>query len=307
MAKISLDPISSGYQSTSQVNNNNTDIARNFNDLVLYRDNESGEDNRMINLLDMNTNRIINLPQPIDPTDPVRLKDVGNAIIVGDTTVIIPQSETRTLTSGQVDVTFLILETDLASFSISSNKADTGRLLSNTDFFVIDSTTIKLTSSYPAGTKITLSRNAVEGGPVIVDAQDVSYDNTVSGLTALNVQDAIDEIDSAVDTLGTRTDDLEVIINTVFTKITTNTLAVNGSTFAVDTSSSIITVTLPASPVAGDIVKILDYSGTFATNNCIVSRNGSNIMGLAENMNLDTNFLSVTLNYIDSIRGWVLA
>ena len=39
------------------------------------------------------------------------------------------------------------------------------------------------------------------GGAGTPTAQDVSYDNTGSGLTATNVQDAIDEVDGAVDTL----------------------------------------------------------------------------------------------------------
>lgn len=38
----------------------------------------------------------------------------------------------------------------------------------------------------------------VGGGLTSVDASDVDYDNTVSGLTATNVQDAIDEIVSAI-------------------------------------------------------------------------------------------------------------
>lgn len=40
------------------------------------------------------------------------------------------------------------------------------------------------------------------GGPGVIDAADVSFDNVASGLTATNVQDAIDELDAAVDGLG---------------------------------------------------------------------------------------------------------
>ena len=39
------------------------------------------------------------------------------------------------------------------------------------------------------------------GGSSTIEAQDVDYDNSGSGLTATDVQDAIDEIDGAVDTL----------------------------------------------------------------------------------------------------------
>ena len=43
--------------------------------------------------------------------------------------------------------------------------------------------------------------------------------------------------------------------------------AVSGNGYFVNTTSGAITVTLPASPSAGDIVAIADYTNTFATNN----------------------------------------
>lgn len=42
--------------------------------------------------------------------------------------------------------------------------------------------------------------NANEGGAITVDAEDVTYDNTTSGLTATDVQDAIDEVEGRLDT-----------------------------------------------------------------------------------------------------------
>ena len=45
--------------------------------------------------------------------------------------------------------------------------------------------------------------NAAEGGGGGTSAQNVSYDNTTSGLTATNVQDAIDEVEGRVDTIET--------------------------------------------------------------------------------------------------------
>lgn len=61
MAKITLDTITSGFQSTSQVNNNNSEISTNLNDKVLYRDNPTGEPNQMENNLDMNSSDILNV------------------------------------------------------------------------------------------------------------------------------------------------------------------------------------------------------------------------------------------------------
>ena len=45
--------------------------------------------------------------------------------------------------------------------------------------------------------------NGTGGGGGGTSAQDVSYDNTSSGMTATNVQDAIDEVEGRVDTIET--------------------------------------------------------------------------------------------------------
>lgn len=60
MAKIDLENIQSGYQSTIQVNNNSLKIEDELNNKVLYRDNPEGEPNQMLNNLDMNSNDILN-------------------------------------------------------------------------------------------------------------------------------------------------------------------------------------------------------------------------------------------------------
>jgi hypothetical protein len=61
------------------------------------------------------------------------------------------------------------------------------------------------------------------------------------------------------------------------------------------------TVTLPASPTAGNEVVIINGGAFTAT---VVGRNGQNIMGLAENMTLDKEYAAMTFIYIDSTRGW---
>ena len=81
--------------------------------------------------------------------------------------------------------------------------------------------------------------------------------------------------------------------------------ATSGDGFFVDTTSSAITVTLPASPSANDIVAIADYAGTAATNNITVARNGSNFEGGTSDGTISTNRQTVTLIYVDATQGWV--
>lgn len=61
-----------------------------------------------------------------------------------------------------------------------------------------------------------------------------------------------------------------------------------------------LTITLPATPTAGNEVKI--GVGTFV--DTVVDRNGSNIMSLAENITLDTQYVQVAFLYVDSTVGW---
>ena len=75
--------------------------------------------------------------------------------------------------------------------------------------------------------------------------------------------------------------------------------------YFINTTSGPITVNLPASPNAGDIMAVADYAGTAATNNITIGRNSSNITGIAENGLIQTNRDSITMVYIDGTQGWV--
>ena len=80
--------------------------------------------------------------------------------------------------------------------------------------------------------------------------------------------------------------------------------ATNGSGFFINTTSGAVTITLPSSPSAGDIIAIADYAGTFQTNNVTISRGGSKINGSCRCATLGTEGQSVTLVYVDGTRGW---
>ena len=87
---------------------------------------------------------------------------------------------------------------------------------------------------------------------------------------------------------------------------TTGFTAVNGLGYFCNTTSSAFTVTLPASPSAGNVVAISDYAATFATNNITVDPNGNKIAGSTLNKLLNTNGIAVTCVYVDSIEGWII-
>lgn len=82
--------------------------------------------------------------------------------------------------------------------------------------------------------------------------------------------------------------------------ISTATQAEKGKCYVLTAS---LTLTLPASPAAGDVVRVVNQS---STRTAVVARNGRPIMGLAEDMVIDALNASVELMYADATRGWVL-
>ena len=86
--------------------------------------------------------------------------------------------------------------------------------------------------------------------------------------------------------------------------VTTNINAVAKSDLLVD-ASAIRTITLPAGPVLGDIVRITDATAQAGTNNITVARNGSNIDGVGADFVINVNSAWVEFIYMNSTRGWV--
>ena len=80
--------------------------------------------------------------------------------------------------------------------------------------------------------------------------------------------------------------------------------AVNGEGYFINTTSGTITMTLPSSPSAGDIVAIKDYANTFDTNNLTIGRNGQPISGTSSDAVISTEGQAITLVYGDATKGW---
>ena len=84
----------------------------------------------------------------------------------------------------------------------------------------------------------------------------------------------------------------------------TNTTAVAGKGYFIDTTSAAHTIVLPASPSFGDTITIADYATTFATNNVTINPNGNKIEANTANGVLETNDQTHTLVFTDSTQGW---
>ena len=79
---------------------------------------------------------------------------------------------------------------------------------------------------------------------------------------------------------------------------------VSGNGYFINTTSGAITVNLPASPSAGDIMAVVDYAGTADTNAITIGRNSSNINGAASDLTIDKENSGITLVYVDGTQGW---
>jgi len=82
--------------------------------------------------------------------------------------------------------------------------------------------------------------------------------------------------------------------------IGTNTTAVASRIYVLTAS---LTLTLPASPAAGNTVTVSNMSGAITA---VIGRNSQPIMALAEDLTVDLDGAGFTLVYADATRGWVL-
>ena len=93
-------------------------------------------------------------------------------------------------------------------------------------------------------------------------------------------------------------------VNWCTTAKTSPLTGVSGNGYFINTTGGAVTVTLPASPSAGDIIAVKDYTGTAGTNAITIARNGSKIRSACACIALEQNNAGTQLVYVDGTEGW---
>lgn len=102
-------------------------------------------------------------------------------------------------------------------------------------------------------------------------------------------------------------DGQQVSVGGTWITFSSNTNLDLNTKYLANTSSGIVTATLPASPQTGDYIVIADSRGFFSTNNLVIDRNGSYINGVAENLEADVAYATINLTFTGiSTIGWLV-
>src|SRR5210317_344411 len=215
---------------------------------------------------------------------------------------------------GDLDVNgFDIISTSDANIDIVPN--GTGDVTLQADTVQVGDSNADATITTNGTGNLTLNTNGgTDSGTItIVDAANGNITITPDGsgnivLDGLTFPNADGSADTFLKTNGSGTLSFaEVSGGTSWQAVkTTGFTAVAGEGYFCNTTSAAFTVTLPATPTIGDEVAIVDYAGTFDTNNLTVGRNSENIQGSAADLTVATERAGFTLVYTDGTQGWLL-
>jgi len=199
VSKIDLTTISSGYLTAAQLNNNFMAIESEFNDKVLYRENPVGETNQMSNNLDMNSFQLLNLPKPVDPTNAVRLQDIGDASSFADA------AEQSAIEAAASAAEAFVSENNASSSATDSSNSASASLASenkaeewaqNPEDVPVETGPDQFSALHWAAKAEELSTGA---------ASNISFDPSSVSITATEVQEMGEELSDRTDVLVTGT------------------------------------------------------------------------------------------------------
>ena len=86
---------------------------------------------------------------------------------------------------------------------------------------------------------------------------------------------------------------------------TSDFTAAAGEGYFINTTSNAVVVTLPSSPNLGDNLQVVDYAGTFATNNLELDPGAEKINGSTTHLFLTGEREGASLTFTDSTQGWI--
>lgn len=81
--------------------------------------------------------------------------------------------------------------------------------------------------------------------------------------------------------------------------------AASNKGYYVNTSSALVTVTLPSTPSNGDIVSLVDVTATADTNKILINPNGNKLNGAAFDLEITSERSGLQLTYSGSTYGWI--
>jgi len=183
----------------------------------------------------------------------------------------------------------------------------TGVNLTVTNFTATNSTTVNATFSSTANflTRSEVRFQDAAGGEYV----GLRSSTTVSASYTLNLPTATGTANQVIQTDGSGNLSFVTVSGGAAwqTVQSTSFTATAKYGYFIDTSTTAITATLPASPTIGDFIQFIDYSGTFDTNNLTIARNGNKIQGDATDLTVSVERAGLTLIYTgSSTQGWLL-
>ncbi len=93
--------------------------------------------------------------------------------------------------------------------------------------------------------------------------------------------------------------------NYPWSNVSSNVSASAGDKLFVDTSTTAVTITLPASPAFGSEIRVIDIKGNSANNKITLDNNGNNIEGITDSLEVNINRAAFGLVFYDATEGWV--
>jgi len=163
---------------------------------------------------------------------------------------------------------------------------------------------IKLTGTLAANRNVTVP-DSIEKAYIVIDATDRSSSHFTLTFKTASGSGVTLPVGSTSVLYSDGTNIVNALVEKGYKTTTTAYTAVNGDQIFVDTSSTAVTITLPASPAVGNEVHFIDSKLNFNSNNLTIGRNSEPINGATSDLVVNENGESFTLVYANATKGWI--